>query len=73
MIKNFKNWLIKQLGGYTTKDMVMEYHKGRKSAAADIKDHADHIYGVSANEWANDVYHCICNIYLTNYCAEDER
>lgn len=70
LTRNIRWWLIHKLGGYTIQDMVQAQNDGRKAAVYQIKQHADSLYGSNLSDWCNDLYHYICNMYLSNNSSQ---
>lgn len=63
IIRNLRTWLIHKLGGVTI-DELMESNKynfkrGLTVAHKSIKQYADSIYGLPAEEWCKNVYYRI--------------
>ena len=59
-IKSIKTWLIHKLGGVTeresTESNIRVYRQGRHDAFGDCIAKADEMFGVSADEWSEQMY-----------------
>lgn len=51
-----KKWLIKVLGGYTEQEYVNAFKYGAYGKVLQLRNYADSLYGVSAEDWCNSMY-----------------
>lgn len=52
-----KEKIIRWLGGYTPNEVFTAYQQGKHDAYKDCKHNADELYGESAEEWCDNMYH----------------
>lgn len=79
MKKKIKTWLIHRLGGVTeSESQKSDYNSaciGIYAALRDIKDYADSLNGMPADEWCELVYKKICRQLksVTQHGTDEER